>query len=402
MRSEIGGAVTRVVVDPVVRAVTHLVIEPKHGQGLGRLIPLDLVESTMGEVHLSCTLEEFDKLEIAEETQFLPGSSGHGNYGQQQAFSWPFYTIGGGVSVGGVAQAVTYDSPSLGEVGVRRGEQVHATDADIGRVQGLVIAPDTHHVTHVLLQEGHLWGRKEVAIPISAVSGIEDGIRLSLTKQEVEDLPPVELDHQDELDVTDDSSISIQSRVQSDPEIATQTAKHEMSKSFDQDPETNREKASVGDIDEILEDWSDRQRKLAQKQEEIEAEREKFLQDFKEISQNVIKPAMEAIVQRLQKDGGGGIIWDGESDSMHRPRLILWLSLKGELTGTPRQDRNPYLQLDADVAHRRIDVWEGDMWEKQGTSRTTSPWKLSEISSESITERIVGILERAANHDQAP
>jgi hypothetical protein len=27
------------------------------------------------------------------------------------------------------------------------------------------------HVTHVLLQEGHLWGRKEVAIPITAVAG---------------------------------------------------------------------------------------------------------------------------------------------------------------------------------------------------------------------------------------
>jgi hypothetical protein len=78
------------------------------------------------------------------------------------------------------------------------------------------------------------------------------------------------------------------------------------------------------------------------------------------------------------------------------------MSLKGEITGAPRQDRNPYLQLDADVAHHRVDVWEGDMWEKQGTSRATSPWQLSEISSESITERVVAILERAANHDPTP
>jgi len=27
---------------------------------------------------------------------------------------------------------------------------------------------------HVLLQEGHVWGRREVAIPISAVTGVED------------------------------------------------------------------------------------------------------------------------------------------------------------------------------------------------------------------------------------
>ena len=50
-------------------------------------------------------------------------------------------------------------------------------------------------MTHVLLQEGHLWGRKEVAIPITAVARTDDGIRLSITKDEVRDLPPVDIDH---------------------------------------------------------------------------------------------------------------------------------------------------------------------------------------------------------------
>jgi len=46
--------------------------------------------------------------------------------------------------------------------------------------------------THVLLQEGHLWGRKKVAIPSSAVIGSNHvGIRLSLTKEQVAELPPV-------------------------------------------------------------------------------------------------------------------------------------------------------------------------------------------------------------------
>jgi hypothetical protein len=46
----------------------------------------------------------------------------------------------------------------------------------------------------VLLQEGHLFGRKEVAIPITAVVAIDDGIRLNLTKEDVQNLPPVEVD----------------------------------------------------------------------------------------------------------------------------------------------------------------------------------------------------------------
>ena len=73
--------------------------------------------------------------------------------------------------------------------------EIMATYAESLGVQGLVIDRTSHHVTHVLLQEGHLWGRKEVVIPISAVTGIEDGgITLTLTKQEVQDLPAVDVD----------------------------------------------------------------------------------------------------------------------------------------------------------------------------------------------------------------
>src|SRR5258707_13919598 len=57
------GEVSRVVVDPVARAVTHLVVEPAGRQGLGRLVPLDLVDSTGGEIRLRCTLAEVEKLD---------------------------------------------------------------------------------------------------------------------------------------------------------------------------------------------------------------------------------------------------------------------------------------------------------------------------------------------------
>jgi PRC-barrel domain len=71
----------------------------------------------------------------------------------------------------------------------------HALDGEIGRVQGLLVDPDDHRVTHVLLREGHLRGRKQVAIPVSAVTGIQDGVRLNITTQQVQDLPPVDIDH---------------------------------------------------------------------------------------------------------------------------------------------------------------------------------------------------------------
>jgi hypothetical protein len=35
---------------------------------------------------------------------------------------------------------------------------------------------------------GHLWGQREVAIPLGNVAGFDDGIRLNITKQQVKDL----------------------------------------------------------------------------------------------------------------------------------------------------------------------------------------------------------------------
>jgi hypothetical protein len=65
--------------------------------------------------------------------------------------------------------------------------------ATSGRWRGSWWIPADQKVTHVLLKEGHLWGRRQVAIPISAVASVDAGIRLNITKEQVEDLPP--LDH---------------------------------------------------------------------------------------------------------------------------------------------------------------------------------------------------------------
>jgi len=192
-----------VVVDPVAKTVTDLVVEPKGREGLGRLVPLDLVEASAGDVRLHCTLAEFEDLDPAEETQFVPGSGGYAAYGPEQVSAWPYYGLTpgaetpGGVDLGvaGFSPTITYDRIPLDEVEVRRGDPVEATDGRIGHIQGLVVDPGDHHVTHVLLQEGHLWGRKDVAIPIKAVSRVGDTIRLNISKHEVQNLPPVDFDH---------------------------------------------------------------------------------------------------------------------------------------------------------------------------------------------------------------
>ena len=196
------GEVLAVVVDPAARTVTHLVVEPEGRQGLARLVPFDLADladlaaASPGPVRLGCTEAEFKNLPAAEETvaEFVPG------YPDPVQLLPPGWRGAGGPTADGgevlrIPEQESVDILPQGEVEEHRGEHVHATDGDIGHLRALRIDPDSRQVTHVLIREGPAWGRKVVAIPAAQVAGFDDGIRLSITRQQVRDLPAADIDH---------------------------------------------------------------------------------------------------------------------------------------------------------------------------------------------------------------
>jgi sporulation protein YlmC with PRC-barrel domain len=189
------GEVRAVVLDPVAGTVTHLVVEPEGRSGLARLVPLDLLDAAPGEVQLRCTEAEFRDLEPAEETlaEFALGYQA-----PVQLLPPGWRGAGGQATEGGtiprIPEKETIDVIPPGEVEERRGGHVHATDGDIGQLRALRIDPASRRVTHVLVREGHLLARKDVAVPFSSVAGFDDGIRLSITRQQVRDLPPADTD----------------------------------------------------------------------------------------------------------------------------------------------------------------------------------------------------------------
>jgi sporulation protein YlmC with PRC-barrel domain len=189
------GEVRRVVVDPLVRRLTHLVVEAAHRSGLGRLVPLDLAQADGEGVRLRCTLAEFDALPAAEETDFLPGGSGYETYEAHEAYYWPYFGLEDGADprLANASGVVTRDRLPPGEIGIRRGMRVHAKDGEIGQVEGLVVEQAGGHVTHLLLQEGHLWGRKQVGIPIETVTKIDQDVSVSMSREEIQELPPIGL-----------------------------------------------------------------------------------------------------------------------------------------------------------------------------------------------------------------
>jgi hypothetical protein len=220
------GLIKSVVISPAEDAVTHLVVVPAQRQGLGKLVPLSLVDTAGdttedaapdpvgGGVRLRCSVAEYGQLDPAEATYFFGGDEDYPASRDDPMVSWPSYAPPGSMAMPGVmgmpgmpgdappreaADAVTMDTvPDQlpGEDEVSLGEHVHATDGDIGHIQGIVADPGTGRVTFVLLRERHLLSHRTVFIPRSAVAEVDtDGFHLSITKRQVQDLPPADLDH---------------------------------------------------------------------------------------------------------------------------------------------------------------------------------------------------------------
>jgi hypothetical protein len=191
-RDGFAGELKGLVVDPRTRAVTHLVIEPEHAQGLARLVPLDHADAAADPIGLRYTEAEFKDLSPAEETlaEFVPG------YEVPVQLLPPgegWRPADGPVAAGGtipqIREMETIPLVPETEVEESRGDHVYATDGPVGQFHGLRVNPDNGDVLAVLLKR-HPWGHAELAIPIGRVSGFEAGVQLGITKQEVKDLAP--------------------------------------------------------------------------------------------------------------------------------------------------------------------------------------------------------------------
>lgn len=170
------GELRRIIVEPVTREVTHLVVGAKHHRGGGHLVPTSLVDFAADGVVLTCSTDQLGRLAETETTEIIP------------AFTTAWAGMGAMGSSGRV-QAVIRDSVPYGDVQVSRGDSVLATDGPVGTVRGLVTDATNEQILHLLVDEGHTWRHRDLVVPASALQGLDDGVRLNLSKAEVRELP---------------------------------------------------------------------------------------------------------------------------------------------------------------------------------------------------------------------
>jgi hypothetical protein len=147
------GNVTHFVVDSPTPVVTHLIVEPELRRHVGKLVPIRLVEPADDSVEVQCDLAAFDALADTDEAMANTLPPGH--------------------------------------LAVRVDQHVHSSDGETGQIRAVRVDAGDGRATHILLQEGHLWGKREVAIPWGSVTSLDGGVHLSLTSEAIKELPAV-------------------------------------------------------------------------------------------------------------------------------------------------------------------------------------------------------------------
>jgi sporulation protein YlmC with PRC-barrel domain len=192
------GELADVVVDPIQRRVTHLVVQPHGKLGPARLVPAELASGDEGRISLRCTRADVDGYATVRESSYLrtgelPTDDPDWDVGIEDVLAMPYYTAPdvGVYPALDEPYVMTYDRVPKGEVEIRRASAVvSADDEQLGEVEALVV--DGGEITHIVLERGHLWGRRDVTIPIGAVAKVEsDTVTLRLSKNDVGDLPAV-------------------------------------------------------------------------------------------------------------------------------------------------------------------------------------------------------------------
>jgi sporulation protein YlmC with PRC-barrel domain len=198
------GELADVVIDPIRRRVTHLVVAPHHQHELAVLVPVDLAAAEDGQrpvVSVQCTLEDAGRFPPVQEFAYLrlgefPANDPDWDVGIENVLTLPYYQ---GYAEFGPEPieydphlSMTYDRIPKGEVEIRRASDVTSSDGHrLGHVDGFLVDGDDQ-ITHLILEHGHLWGRREVTVPIGAVTRVEtDSVAVRLTKDEVGALPAI-------------------------------------------------------------------------------------------------------------------------------------------------------------------------------------------------------------------
>lgn len=196
------GELADVVIDPGTRCLTHLVVQPPDRHDLARLVPIGRPQIDVrpdGTVSVDFTVTEVNELERLHKSEYVrlgerPVQDPGWDVGIQEISELPPYGPLGVDSLGSGMEpvqfdphaTVSYDRVPEGLVELRRDSAVTSSDGHhVGHVVGLVL-DDRKRIAELVLEHGHLWNKRELAIPAGSIDRIEsDEVVLAVSHDKV-------------------------------------------------------------------------------------------------------------------------------------------------------------------------------------------------------------------------
>lgn len=196
------GKSSHVIINPLNQIITHIVVENDNFRNSRqRLVPVNkITETTHKSIQLRCTMHELIKMEKFTQTHFIDIDEAEyalfSSIDRYISDEGDLYSMSPYVYDQSNPYSVVVEDELIppGEMAVRRGADVRAIDGHVGRVDEFIIDPEDGHITHLVLREGHLWNKKELTLPLSAVDRLDEYVvELKLDKKTVKSLPAVPL-----------------------------------------------------------------------------------------------------------------------------------------------------------------------------------------------------------------
>ena len=184
------GRSTSLVINPINERVTHLVVTEKVFPNIERLVPVDkILASSPNSIQLRCSQTDLSNMDAFEETDFIGAGQLEASFPYNVPYEvWPY------AMYEAMPVPLEHEHIPAGEVVIRRGTPVKARDGQVGKVDEFLVDPENDVITHLVLREGHLWGKKDVTIPVSEIDKITDeAVHLKLDKDAIATLPSVPL-----------------------------------------------------------------------------------------------------------------------------------------------------------------------------------------------------------------
>ena len=180
-----------VLINPVIDQVTHLVVKEDSLPKREYIVPVEVVSATIADtIQLSCNKAELEMMDPFLQTNYIEEKVPDYSEYRSESTMGSMYYIPYVTPEKTVQMHVVNQQIPPGELAVRRGTRVEATDGYVGHVDEFVVNPENGHITHLVMREGHLWGQKDVIIPLSAMGKTrDDTVFLNLDKHQIESLP---------------------------------------------------------------------------------------------------------------------------------------------------------------------------------------------------------------------